>query len=86
MNNLYRSKTLWLQEGDTKSKFFYARMLMRKHKNSVQAIHTAKGQYMYDKDIIVQESLNHYTNLYNGLNATSFTQIEPRMKINDTGK
>lgn len=64
----------------------YARVSMRKHRNIIQAILDAEGNYVYNRDTIVQESLNYYTNLFNGTNGTNFPPIEPRMKINDMGK
>lgn len=56
---IQKRKTLWLVEGDTNSKFFFGKMSMRKHKNRVQALLSTYGDYIYGKEVIVQESMNY---------------------------
>lgn len=83
---MQKSKTLWLQEGVTNYKFFYSRMSKRRNADKIQALMKDNGDYVYNRDVITQESLDYFNSLFIAQTTTNFPTVQPRKLINDAGK
>lgn len=81
-----QSKVLWLQQGDSSTKFFYAKMSMRRQRNTIQALLKPDGSYIYDHEQIKNEAISYYQSLFNGHVTHNFPAISVRKKINIEGK
>lgn len=55
-----QSIVLWLQKEDRNTKYFYAKMSMRRHRNKIHALLDSQGNYIYDSDSIRKESIAYY--------------------------
>lgn len=84
--NEFSHKVLWLHQGDNNTKYFYAKMSMRKHRNNIQALMDAQGQYIYDFKKIKTEAIHNNQTLFNGDSINFFPPISTIMHINNTGR
>lgn len=80
-----QSKVLWLHQGNSSTKYSYAKMNMRRHRNKIHALLDAKGQYIYDCNNIKYAAIQFYQDLFNGDLNEDFPQVETRMRINAVG-
>lgn len=80
-----QSKVLWLQQGDSNTKKFYAKMSMRRHRNKIHALLDYQGNYIYDCNSIKETTIDYYQQLFNGELNIEFPHIDIRMQINSAG-
>lgn len=77
-------KIYWLQKGERNSKFFYAKMSVRRHKHKIHALLHSQGNYIYDSDSIRHEAIEYYQLLFNGDTPPAQPFITTRMQINNS--
>nr|XP_048332762.1 uncharacterized protein LOC125423181 [Ziziphus jujuba var. spinosa] len=58
-----KSRKFWLKEGDRNSKFFHSTLLIKRRKNSINAI-KEEQDWIYDLDQIGQYFLKHFKDIY----------------------
>lgn len=61
-------------------------MSIRRHRNKIQALLDAQGNYVYDNTAIKEAATSFYQSLFNGEVNLFFPHIHTRMQINNRGK
>lgn len=72
-----QSKVLWIQQGDSITKFFYEKMSMHRQRNKIQALLHSDGSYIYDHEQIKDEAISYYQSLFNG----HVTEVFPTISV-----
>lgn len=85
---MQKSKINCLNEGDSNSRFFYAKMSMRRYIYNIKLLYSGKGELVFDAVQIQDRAIQHYTNLFNReqLENNHFQNIQCRKVVNDLGK
>lgn len=81
-----QSKVLWLQQGGSNTKFFYAKMSMCRHRNKTHALLGSQGSYIYDCNCIKDTTLDYYQQLFNEDMNLNIPHIDIGMQINSVGQ
>lgn len=67
-----RSKNCWYKAGDRNTKFFHAKALSRKQRNSIEGLLYSNEVWQDDEDKTTDMFLNYYSDLFKSLNPDNF--------------
>ena len=59
-----KSREIWLKEGDKNSKFFHVTTIIRRRRNSIDAVKAENGEWILDKSKISDYFLNNFKNVF----------------------
>ena len=59
-----KSREMWLKEGDKNSKFFHVTTIIRRRRNSIDAVKAENGEWILDKSKISDYFLNNFKNVF----------------------
>jgi hypothetical protein len=59
-----KSREMWLKEGDKNSRFFHVTTIIRRRRNSIDAVKAENGEWILDKSKISDYFLNNFKNVF----------------------
>jgi hypothetical protein len=59
-----KSREMWHKEGDKNSKFFHVTTIIRRRRNSIDAVKAKNGEWILDKSKISDYFLNNFKNVF----------------------
>lgn len=84
VNIKQKAKVDLLTSGDTSSKFFYAKISSRKHKNVIGKFLNEEGDILNDISLLEKEVVSYFIDLYNtDRSPHNFSNITTKFLLND---
>lgn len=59
-----KSREKWVKLGDINTKFFHAQTMVRRKRNKIHALHLPNGIWCTDDNLLQEEALNFFKNLF----------------------